>query len=1047
MGHREHTTKLVRVSFRSAIVSLAIVLALLGNYAADASASSAPTPLQPADSVIAASPAATAVALQNAAWSSLEQGNGPGAVSHGLSCPSHVGSVVCRPALGPLPPLPSPGPWLNITTLSSVNPGARACYTMTYDPADKYVVLFGGCVAAGASGATWTYSHGVWTQLRIPGPSNRTYAMMDYDAADGYVVLYGGCCYVGNALNDTWKFHAGVWTYVKETVYPKPREAAGMAYDAADGYLVLFGGYSTNNFADLKDTWTYKAGNWTTYTYVNASSYPTARQSPAMAYDPNNQSVVLFGGLSASKGTFLTDTWTFAKGNWSKINATIFPSGRESPSAYFDPLLGHVLLFGGDSLSGGLNDMWAYVGDNWTHINATVAPTKRTLMTFVWDTADAYGLLYGGTPSSASRAYFSDTWTIGLNLTSSLAVNPANIDVGEATTFRAAAVGTSSYFKYSYAGLPPGCTNANVTSITCTPGGSQMAYKVVLTVTDNKSFQVVANTTLSVWTGPSIAAFAVTPAAISLGQTILFNTTAVGGVGTLKYLYTGVPGLPSGCSTHNLTSFTCIPRAKGNYSLLVTVTDGLGGHNNATSNLVVNPDPSISSFAPASTQIDLTQTATFVTTASGGTGGLTYLYTGLPPGCAPSNTASLSCTPSQQGTFNVTVMVTDAAGYNISKATSITINPDPKITTYKVTPASLDLGQAVTFLLNATGGTGTLAYTYTGLPRGCASTNVSFFACTPTEIGPFTVVADVNDLASYLVTGSVTFTVRADPTVASFVAMPAQIDLGQTLTLHANVTGGAGGFTYSYSGLPLGCVLANSPVLNCTPSATGAFVVHLTVHDSSGRSATATTSVSIQPDLTLVAFTISPLLADLNTNTTFTVTVRGGTGAHSYSYLGLPAGCVSVNSPTFYCLPSTSGKYNVSVTVTDAAQFTISANSTMTVNATSTTGPGKSGGGSGISTTDIGIIIAVLLLAAIIGAVLFMRRRPSGGAGAATTEDEGAGEDDAGEGLYGGGGASAEPEAEMEAPPEEEPAPEAAPEEEYSEEPPPEEEPSPEESQ
>ena len=40
--------------------------------------------------------------------------------------------------------------------------------------------------------------------------------------------------------------------------------------------------------------------------------------------------------------------------------------------------------------------------------------------------------------------------------------------------------------------------------------------------------------------------------------------------------------------------------------------------------------------------------------------------------------------------------------------------------------------------------------------------------------------------------------------------------------------------TYSYAGLPAGCTSADTPVLACTPNATGTFNVQVTVTDANG---------------------------------------------------------------------------------------------------------------------------------------------------------------------------------------------------------------------
>ena len=49
---------------------------------------------------------------------------------------------------------------------------------------------------------------------------------------------------------------------------------------------------------------------------------------------------------------------------------------------------------------------------------------------------------------------------------------------------------------------------------------------------------------------------------------------------------------------------------------------------------------------------------------------------------------------------------------------------------------------------------------------------------------------------------------------------------------------------------------------------------------------------------------------------------QGGTGTLSYSYAGLPPGCVSVNSPSISCSPASSGTYRVTVAITDSSGMT-----------------------------------------------------------------------------------------------------------------------------
>ncbi|MCI4354903.1 MAG: hypothetical protein L3K06_06005, partial [Thermoplasmata archaeon] len=71
------------------------------------------------------------------------------------------------------------------------------------------------------------------------------------------------------------------------------------------------------------------------------------------------------------------------------------------------------------------------------------------------------------------------------------------------------------------------------------------------------------------------------------------------------------------------------------------------------------------------------QTLTLTTTVYGnGTGPFSYSWSGLPSGCASSNTPQLSCTPTASGSFQVGATVWDAQGDFGSGAATVLIGPD-----------------------------------------------------------------------------------------------------------------------------------------------------------------------------------------------------------------------------------------------------------------------------------------------------------------------------------------------------------------------------------
>ncbi len=181
---------------------------------------------------------------------------------------------------------PSTGGWSNLTAGLKTAPEPRTWASMTFDSHDGYVVLFGGSVynstsaftggvftGGNVSADTWKFQNRIWTDLtRIAGdpPAPRMGAMMSDDPADGYVLLFGGaysvlCSNGANNttpshppganctlypgpyfcsfyLNDSWAFRAGTWSRLHPETSPPGRSLGRMAYDPRDGYVLLFGG-------------------------------------------------------------------------------------------------------------------------------------------------------------------------------------------------------------------------------------------------------------------------------------------------------------------------------------------------------------------------------------------------------------------------------------------------------------------------------------------------------------------------------------------------------------------------------------------------------------------------------------------------------------------------------------------------------------------------------------------------------------------------------------------------------------------------------------
>lgn len=139
------------------------------------------------------------------------------------------------------------------------------------------------------------------------------------------------------------------------------------------------------------------------------TSQPSARQEAALAGDPLDNSLVLFGGCSrlVSNGTcigFLADTWLFAGVHWRQLSPTTTPPARAGAAVAWDPLTTSVILFGGEGASGLLNDTWSFSKGAWSKVQPAISPPPELGASMTWDSADSELLLVGGTGSASFPA-------------------------------------------------------------------------------------------------------------------------------------------------------------------------------------------------------------------------------------------------------------------------------------------------------------------------------------------------------------------------------------------------------------------------------------------------------------------------------------------------------------------------------------------------------------------------------------------------------------------------------------------------------------------
>ncbi len=324
---------------------------------------------------------------------------------------------------------------------------------MAFDSEDGYVLLFGGCSGYGFLGScgrplddTWTYQNGTWTNVTPAlSPPGAASGMMADDPADGYVVLFGGHTASGTT-NATWTWSGGQWVELAPGTSPPPLSGAAMAYDNGTSDLVLFGGLLPDALSAAADTWIFRGGDWTN---VTAAVHPPGWISPFLAPNPANGQLLLFGGVSAYVfPTYTAQTWAFRNDVWTNETAS---SGPTSPGSRawaiggFDPQLNETLMYGGGAGTTIYGDLWTYsASGTWSRVTSAVGPPGAFYQSVgAWDATDGYLVDFGrdalgsyyGIPTI--QGVYSETWALTSLLKVAVNGTPASVVEGTNVTLRA----------------------------------------------------------------------------------------------------------------------------------------------------------------------------------------------------------------------------------------------------------------------------------------------------------------------------------------------------------------------------------------------------------------------------------------------------------------------------------------------------------------------------------------------------------------------------------------------------------------------------------
>jgi hypothetical protein len=505
---------------------------------------------------------------------------------------------------------------------------------------------------------------------------------------------------------------------------------------------------------------------------------------------------------------------------------------------------------------------------------------------------------YASITATVTDANSGSVTTSGVSLTvnsklllGTFTASPPAIVEGGTTYLNVTVSGGTVPYSYAYTVLPTGCTTSNVASLACKPTANG-TFPATVVVTDAAGMTVTATLNVTVVSPLAISSFTASPSTFVEGGTTNLTVKATGGFTPYSYAYTG---LPTGCSSSNVSILTCHAGANGTFTINVTVTDHSKTSVKQSLKLTIIPPLVLTSFVADPSLISLGNSTTFTAKATGGLAPYSYAYTNLPTGCTSSNTSALLCKPTAIGTTTVTVKIADRMASSVSKTATLTVKNTISvlaISSFIASPSPVTLDSRTNITVVANGGTLPYYYAYTGLPAGCSTQNISLLPCTPTVKGNFTVWVWVNDsggqAASKYTTLQVVSTNPSVPVITNMYADPNPVEENSETQINVVVIGGATPYAFSYAGLPPSpeCANQNLNPLPCTPTSPGNYTIVVTVTDRNSNSATRSLLLVVEGGVLPLAVTLSSNVTttSIDSPVLLTATITGGSAPYYYTW-------------------------------------------------------------------------------------------------------------------------------------------------------------------
>ena len=529
-------------------------------------------------------------------------------------------------------------------------------------------------------------------------------------------------------------------------------------------------------------------------------------------------------------------------------------------------------------------------------------------------------------------------------------------------------IGTNYTFSNSQSGGVWTSSPTTVATINAKSGRARglTAGTAVITYTYTNAIGCVSNTTsgIIVSAAPTLTTSDLLGGSSCKAQTDSLYGSPAGGTTPYTYAWVANPTGTDGLGTANIQNTTATPTAAGTYSYTLTVTDAVGCAASSGVSVTVGANTAPTVNAGSTGPYCSTKSFNLTSSASGGSGTYTYLWSASPTGngLGTANIQNTSATPTAAGSYVYKVVVND--GFcNVPKFVNVTANASPALTVTGPGTTTICSGGTIALTSSPSGGTGPYTYLWSGTATptangGLVSTTVQNTSAKPAA-GTYKYLLTVTDANSCTAKDSTNATVSFNANVSNLAITAAlspsttTICAGTAVGLNATITtAGTPNYTYVWSGGPGTISNASSGSTSSTTyntatvstaaistATSGAYT--LTVTDSKGCVVTANTAtLTVNPVPTATASSFGAGLCNSGVDSVY-ATASAGTAPYStYAWSVSPSsGGIAISAPSGVKSAVTGGStgqlYTFTVTVTDSKNCTATGSTAITrVNAT-----------------------------------------------------------------------------------------------------------------